>query len=606
LGPGYAALVTEGAQQRLLTLTRDGEDEVLVALDSATGKTIWETRYKAPVEGLRGVDTAYGNAPQATPLLADGRVFALGFTGKFHAFDAASGDILWAKDLARLYRAKIPYFGHASSPLLVVDPEDPERTTVVVLAAGALAFDPATGDLRWRNSSFESSYSSPILAETAFGRQIIAAAAGEIVGLDPETGESLWRHEYVNPQRTSIGTPILVKEDLLFVSVYFVGSRGLRLVARDRGEVAWEQPDFQVSHFNAVLQEGLIFTTYKNNLVALDGGTGEILWKERRFGSANLLKAGKQTFLFGESGKLTSAHLDRSGIEVLQTARILEERSWTPPTVVGNRFFVRDQRIVAAHDLSSARSGEGAKIAATSRPAKVAAPVEFRQLIEQLHGEVLRSEVEGAQETIEKLSAWAADPRLGTWAAYHRAFGLWQLIYLSEEGEQLGFLDRAVEEAKQAVELDRRNAEAHALLGSLYPTYYRMNPQRAAVVGYLGGEHLSRALELEPDNPRVRAIHGLDLAYSPPAWGGDPVAGRKLLKEGIEGFGEGEAAPPEGARPFWGSGLVRTWFAQLLLSRDPKDPAQARRLLEEAAALYPEMGSALSMLASMAPEGPKA
>src|SRR5262245_46243804 len=46
LGDGYSAILADGGT--LYTMTRRGGDEIVIALEAATGKTIWEHKY--PVE----------------------------------------------------------------------------------------------------------------------------------------------------------------------------------------------------------------------------------------------------------------------------------------------------------------------------------------------------------------------------------------------------------------------------------------------------------------------------------------------------------------------------------------------------------------------------
>src|SRR5829696_1143599 len=45
VGIGYAAPITVG--DRVYAFSRQGEDEVMRALDAATGKSVWESRYNA-------------------------------------------------------------------------------------------------------------------------------------------------------------------------------------------------------------------------------------------------------------------------------------------------------------------------------------------------------------------------------------------------------------------------------------------------------------------------------------------------------------------------------------------------------------------------------
>ena len=88
LGEGYAGLAVAGS--RLVTMYRRGDDEVIVALDRETGKTLWEHAYAAPP--LEGQDLSQGVGPHATPLVApDGAVCAAGVTGRLTCLDIVTG-----------------------------------------------------------------------------------------------------------------------------------------------------------------------------------------------------------------------------------------------------------------------------------------------------------------------------------------------------------------------------------------------------------------------------------------------------------------------------------------------------------------------------------
>jgi outer membrane protein assembly factor BamB len=76
LGEGYSAISV--ASSRLFTMYRRGEQEVVVALEAATGATAWEHAYQATFSSE--YDMQHGSGPHATPLVAGGRVFATGAT----------------------------------------------------------------------------------------------------------------------------------------------------------------------------------------------------------------------------------------------------------------------------------------------------------------------------------------------------------------------------------------------------------------------------------------------------------------------------------------------------------------------------------------------
>ena len=61
LGGGFSSIVSDG--NRLYTMFRDGDDEIVIALDPKKGKTRWEHRYAAPIPESKSLSTKYGKGP---------------------------------------------------------------------------------------------------------------------------------------------------------------------------------------------------------------------------------------------------------------------------------------------------------------------------------------------------------------------------------------------------------------------------------------------------------------------------------------------------------------------------------------------------------------
>jgi outer membrane protein assembly factor BamB len=104
LGEGTSGIVGDG--KALFTLYTEGFNksrevgvEVVVSLDATTGKTRWEQ--KTPVAMLPKQESFTNDPirPQATPLLWQGKLLTLGFTGLLKCFEAATGKVLWERDL---------------------------------------------------------------------------------------------------------------------------------------------------------------------------------------------------------------------------------------------------------------------------------------------------------------------------------------------------------------------------------------------------------------------------------------------------------------------------------------------------------------------------
>ena len=83
IGLGYAAPVLIG--DRLYLFTRQGDDEVMTALDAATGETVWRTSYAAPFD-MNPSTARHRAGPKSTPTFDNSRLFAHGMTGSVTAF----------------------------------------------------------------------------------------------------------------------------------------------------------------------------------------------------------------------------------------------------------------------------------------------------------------------------------------------------------------------------------------------------------------------------------------------------------------------------------------------------------------------------------------
>jgi len=268
---------------------RDGNEEAIVCLDAETGETVWESRYKAAYDGLR----QYGSGPRSTPLLVGKTLFTVGVTGKMHAVDKSNGTVAWSHDLwGGEFRGNRLEHGYSSSPVAYLD------TVIVPVGgdrAGLVAFDQESGSIRWKSPFFKNSYSSPLLVTIAGEEQLIVFMAEELIGVDPGSGELLWRFPHANQWGHNISVPV-VDGDRIFISSPQVGARGLQLI-REGETTRVEQ-----------------------------------IWSERRI----------QFYL-------ATATPER--LTVLAEAKLLARPALTVPTIVGQTMYVRDQSQMVAVDL---------------------------------------------------------------------------------------------------------------------------------------------------------------------------------------------------------------------------------------------------------------
>jgi outer membrane protein assembly factor BamB len=366
LGEGYSAIAAEGGvlytQYRPLTGSASpavakfagSNPEVVAALDAASGRTLWEHVYEAPVPP--GMNVEYGPGPHATPLVAGGLVFAAGSTGKLHALDKRTGRAAWAKDLWRDMRGQVLERGYSASPLA-----HGENVVVTVGGAGQAlaAFRQRDGQLAWKSHDFELSPSSPMLIRVDGQEQLVLFHAQGVAGVDPSGGPVLWNHTHRTRYGLNISPPVWGDGNLLFISsAYDGGSRCLRLRqagGRTTVEELWASSRMRV-HFGDAIRIGDVVYGSSGDFgpapfTAVEVATGKVLWQDRALGRSSFVAADGKLVLLDEDGGLALATVSPLRLTVLAKAQVFHGRSWTVPTLVGTRLYLRDRATIKALEL---------------------------------------------------------------------------------------------------------------------------------------------------------------------------------------------------------------------------------------------------------------
>ena len=358
LGEGYSSIVVDVDHDRLVTMYRDGEYEIIIALDADTGTTRWQHAYHAPLVHNGYVDVwlnAAGPGPYSTPLIAGGRVFAVGVDGYFHALDANTGELGWSHDLVDLFELA-EYNAFASSPLAYAE------TVILPLGGsghGVVAFDRGTGAVVWQSAPITLAPGSPVLIRVDGQDQLVVVGQQELVGLDPEDGRVLWRHPHENELGLNLSMPVWGPDRLLFMSsAYDGGSRMIRLSrvdGRTTAEEVWSTNRMRMHFTNALRVGGLVIGSSGDFgpafLTALDATTGTEVWRERSFARAHMLYADGKLVIVDEDGEIAVASLTDRGLDVHAQSQILTANAWTAPTLIGSTLYVRDRTNILALDL---------------------------------------------------------------------------------------------------------------------------------------------------------------------------------------------------------------------------------------------------------------
>jgi outer membrane protein assembly factor BamB len=344
VGAGHSSPVVAGG--RVFTFTRVGEDEVVSALELATGKPAWERRYAAPYT-MNPAATSHGKGPKSTPLVSEGRLFTLGISGILSCLDAATGRIVWQKEFSPQFKTTSPLYGAATSPIL-------EGGLLIVYVGGhddgaLTAFDPATGAVRWALKGEGPGYASPVAAEISGVRQLVTATQTRIVGVDPVKGGLLWAIPFTTDYDQNAITPLVVG-DLVVFSGIDKPLRAVRPVRKGSGWEAtpvWEAADVALYMSSPITASGHVFGfshRKKGQLVALDPKTGRVAWASegRQGDNAALVAMGGSVLALTDGGVLVAFDAAASGYAPLATYTVAASPTWAHPIPVRGGFLIKD------------------------------------------------------------------------------------------------------------------------------------------------------------------------------------------------------------------------------------------------------------------------
>jgi outer membrane protein assembly factor BamB len=284
--------------------TPGGEDATLVALNKATGDTIWKSKMPAAAAAGRGPAGDRGGAGGG----AGGRGRGRGGFGRGRGgFGGGGGS------------------GAAYSSAIAIDFEG-QRQYVQLTAAALIGVAASDGKFLWR-------YDRP-----------------------------------ANNFSINVTTPIYHDGHVLASSAYGAGAGLVKLTKDAAGEIkaeeVWFTRDMENHHGGVIIHEGAVYGANGGNaggnLACLDLQTGKVLWDERRgerrAPKGSVALADSRLYYRTEDGPMLL--IEPSPKEYLERGRFeqpdrSEAPAWSHPVIANGKLYLRDKEVLLCYDISA-------------------------------------------------------------------------------------------------------------------------------------------------------------------------------------------------------------------------------------------------------------
>jgi outer membrane protein assembly factor BamB len=376
IGAGWSAFAIAG--DYAVTQEQRGKNELVTCYKLQTGEPVWSHADKARFDPADVAGSLGGVGPRATPTIHGDRIYSQGGTGIVNCLDARTGKVIWSHDTTREFGATVTLWGKSGSPLVegemviisVGAPsgawEGTESAEDPSYNASLVAFDAATGEIRWSAGARQAAYASPVAATLAGERQIVVVNQSWVTAHRARDGKILWEIPWSKETDTdaSCSQPVPLEGDRLFLSKGYGVGASLLSIHRESGEKfsvvpQWDPPIKNVMKTklcNVVVRDGFVYGLDDVLLQCIELETGTVQWKKRRhpaFGHGQIMLIGKVILVQSESGELALVEANPNEYRELARMQALDDANitWNNPAFAPPYLVVRNAREAACYRL---------------------------------------------------------------------------------------------------------------------------------------------------------------------------------------------------------------------------------------------------------------
>ena len=340
-GQGHASAIVWGNRVCTATGLPATKERVLLCLDRATGKIVWQkTAVQGPLEPLNK-ENSHASGTPATDGQRVYAAFRVGDDIVVAAHDLASGEQIWKVQPG----THTGEWGFSNEPVLykdkvILDGDSKGDSFLVALSR-------TDGKTLWcvPRTHQGISYSAPLIREIAGRTQLIQCGDRRVTGFDPDTGRELWTVD--GPSEEFVATPTYSeKAGLVFVSSSWPKQIIFAMRPDGSGDVtathvAWRD-NKGAPYVPSLLVAGDYLLSVNTPGVAFcyEAATGKVLWQERLGRHhASPVVAGGLVYFINDNGQI---NVIKPGPKFERVAQYeMGESCYASPAISDGQVFLR-------------------------------------------------------------------------------------------------------------------------------------------------------------------------------------------------------------------------------------------------------------------------
>ncbi|MHA1598554.1 MAG: outer membrane protein assembly factor BamB family protein [Alphaproteobacteria bacterium] len=281
-----------------------------------------------------------------TPIVADGRVYAMDSLSNVSAFDTKNGKRLWTTELTPEEEDD----DHISGGLAYED----GRVFVTTGFAQVIALDAGNGTVLWRKSLPGPMRTAPTVRG---GRVFANTVDSRVYALNAVTGEEIWNYTGIAEVASLLGGASPAVDQGVVVAAFSSGE--LVALKAENGRVLWtdsltsrRRTDVvsTLAHIRGrpIIDRGRVFAISHGGLmVAIDLRSGRRIWDKEIGGLASPWVAGDYIFLLTNDAEVAAISRDDGSIYWVQALPRFEDPLekdnpivWTGPVLASDRLII--------------------------------------------------------------------------------------------------------------------------------------------------------------------------------------------------------------------------------------------------------------------------